>query len=143
MERFQIYLAGAVLHEPDEGKGWREKATTIFNDHIESDEYRVVTFDPTKYFSYSDRKDHETDKQIKEFYLDQIRHSRIVLVNLDRTAKSVGTGQELMFARMLNIPIIGFGKEDIYSWLKEDCQASYQSMLQAIDYIKEYYIERR
>lgn len=143
MERFNIYLAGPCKYEPDEGKGWREKAAMIFNEHIESDEYRVVAIDPTKYFTYADRKDHETDKQIKEFYLDQIKHSRVVLANLDKTITSPGSAQELMFAVMNNVPVIGFGKDDVYPWLLVDCQVVFPSMLQAIDYIKEYYIERR
>ena len=145
MERFQIYLAGSCRHESDEGKGWREKAALIFNEHIESDDYKVVIIDPTSYFTYADRKDSETDRQIKCFYLDQIRHSRIVLVNLEGSDKSVGTGMEVQYAVNNNITVIGFNsnKEGIYPWILEECQVAFPSMLQAIDYIKEYYIERR
>ena len=145
MERFQIYLAGGCKHESDEGKGWREKVALIFNEHIESDDYKVVIIDPTKYFTYADRKDSETDRQIKCFYLDQIRHSRIVLVNLEGSDKSVGTGMEVQYAVDHNVAVIGFNgnKDGVYPWLLVDCQVIFPSMLQAIDYIKEYYIERR
>ena len=143
MERFNIYLAGSCKNEIDEGKGWREKVATIFNNHIESKDYKIVVIDPTKYFSYADRKDHETDKQIMEFYLDQIRHSRIVLVNLNNSTVSVGTGMEIMYARCHDIPIIGFGDSEIYPWIDISCQKTCKSMLEAINYISEYYIERR
>lgn len=143
MERFQIYLAGPCGNEPDEGMGWREKAATIFNDHVESNEYKIVVVDPTKYFTYADRKDHETDKQIKQFYLSQILRSNVVLCALDRSKMSPGTAQEIQFAVDHKIPVIGWGREDIYPWLEVDCQVTFPSMLQAIDYIKEYYIERR
>lgn len=143
MERFQIYLAGGCANELDEGKGWREKASVIFNDHIESDDYKVVIIDPTRYFSYADRKTEDSDKQIKNFYMSQILHSRLVLCCLDRSKLSPGTAQEVQFAVDHNIPVIGWGKDDIYPWLAVDCQVIFPSMLQAIDYIKEYYIERR
>lgn len=141
MEKFQIYLAGGVLNEPDSGEGWRNKAALIFQDHIESENYRVVTFDPTKFFSYSDGEEH-MDKQIKTFYFDQIKHSRVVMVNLNRSKFSVGTGMEVQYAADLGIPVIGFGEEDIYPWLLVDCQVVFPSMLQAIDYIKEFYVDR-
>lgn len=143
MEKYQIYLAGPCANESDEGMGWREKAATIFNEHIESSDYKIVVIDPTKYFTYADRKDHETDKQIKQFYLSQILRSNIVLCALDRTKMSPGTAQEIQFAVDHKIPVIGWGRDDIYPWLEVDCQVAFPSMLQAIDYIKEYYIERR
>lgn len=141
MERFQIYLAGGVLNEPDMGEGWRKKASIIFQEHVENPNYRVITFDPTQFFDYSNC-DADTDKQIKTFYFDQIKHSRIVLVNLSRSKLSVGTAMEVQYASDNGIPIIGFGEDDIYPWLLVDCQVVFPSMLQAIDYIKEFYIER-
>ena len=72
--------------------------------------------------------------------MDQILHSRLVLVNLDRTRTSPGTAQELQFAVDNQIPIIGFASGDeVYPWLKVDCQVVFSSMLQAIDYISDYY----
>ena len=143
MEKFQIYLAGGVTNELDKGKGWREKAAVIFNEHFESEDYKIVVIDPTKYFTYSDRKDEESDKQIKRFYYDMIQKSQLLLVNLDRSKLSPGTAMEVQFARDKGIEIIGFGKEDVYPWILEECQVVFPSMLSAIDYIKEYYIERR
>lgn len=143
MEKMQLYLAGPCCNEPDEGMGWREKARTIFNEHIENQDCKIIVIDPTRYFTYADRKEHETDHQIKDFYLSQILRSDLVLCCLDRTKMSPGTAQEIQFSKDHNIPVIGWGRDDIYPWLLVDCQVVFPSMLQAIDYIKEYYIERR
>lgn len=72
--------------------------------------------------------------------MDQILHSRIVLVNLNNTTTSPGTAQELQYAVDHDIQVIGFGTENVYPWLKVDCQAIFTSMLQAIDYIADYYM---
>ena len=71
--------------------------------------------------------------------MDRILHSRLVLCNLTRTRTSPGTAQELQFAVDHDVPIIGFGTEEVYPWLKVDCQCVFPTMLQAIDYIIDYY----
>lgn len=140
MEVFQIYLAGASLHAEDEGRQWREKAVQIFEQQKDEYSYKVRVVNPIEYFSYSEAK-HQSDSQIKNYYMDQVLHSRLILVNLNDSDKSIGTAQELQFARDHEIAIIGFGTENIYNWLKVDCQCIFPSMLQAIDYITEYYLK--
>lgn len=110
----------------------------MFETATEDKETKVKVVNPTDFFTYSENK-HQSDKQVKWFYLDQISHCRIVLVNLARTENSVGTGQELQHAFDKEIPIIGFGDENVYPWLKVDCQCIFPSMLQAIDYIIDNY----
>lgn len=134
-----IYLAGGCKHEEDEGIGWRQKAVQMFNAATEDKEDTVRVINPVDYFSYSEQK-HQSDSQVKNYYMDQIRNSRIVLVNLNRSDVSCGTCMECQLAKDNNIPIIGFGTEDIYPWLLVDCQVSFPSMLQAIDYISDYYV---
>ena len=140
-EIFQIYLAGGCANEPDEGASWREKAEQIFSQAVSDKDmiYKPRIINPLRYFSYSENN-HQNDKQVKDFYMDQIRHSRIILVNLIRSNMSVGTGMELQCASDNNIEVIGFGEENVYPWCKQVCQAVFPSMLQAIDYIVEYYL---
>ena len=127
-EIFQIYLAGGCLNEDDEGRGWREKATEIFKQAADSSPYQVRVFNPIDFFSYSEAK-HQSDKQVKWYYMDQIKNSRVVLVNLNNSNKSIGTGQELQYAYDNGIPIIGFGETEVYPWLKVDCQCIFSSLL--------------
>lgn len=137
-ELIKIYLAGASYFEDDEGRSWREKAVQMFKTVTENRDCRVKVINPLDYFTYSEA-DHQSDSQVKRFYMDQINHSRLVLVNLDRTRTSPGTAQELQYAYDKEIPIIGFGTEEVYPWLKVDCHVTFPSMLQAIDYIVEKY----
>ena len=139
METIKIYLAGPAYYEEDEGRSWREKATQMIDTATADKDIKVKVINPMSYFNYSEAK-HQSDSQVKDFYMDQILHSRLVLCNLIRTRTSPGTAQELQFAVDHDIPIIGFGDgEDVYPWLKVDCQCVLSSMLQAIDYISEYY----
>lgn len=138
METIKIYLAGGCKNEEDEGIGWRQKAVQMFKTATEDKEDNVRVINPVDYFSYSEQK-HQSDSQVKNYYMDQIRHSRIVLVNLTRSDVSCGTCMECQFAKDNNIPIVGFGTDNIYPWLLVDCQVVFTSMLQAIDYIVDYY----
>ena len=138
MEMVKIYLAGACYFEEDEGRGWRDKASQMIETATADKEVKVKVINPVDFFNYSEAK-HQSDTQVKRYYMDQILNSRLVLVNLDRSRTSPGTAQELQFAIDHNIPVVGFGTEEIYPWLKVDCQCVFTSLLQAIDYITDYY----
>lgn len=136
----RIYLAGACKNLEDEGREWREKITTKLQQVAEWCDKEIVVIDPTKYFSYSENK-HKSQKQVKEFYINKISNCDLVIVNLDYTDMSVGTVQETQAARMMHIPIIGFGTKNIYPWIKEvDCEVTFDSMHEAVDYVRDYYL---
>lgn len=141
MQTIQIYLAGPCKHLADGGKGWREKASTMLKQAAENVGATIRVINPVDYFSYSENK-HQSDKQVKKYYLDQIKYSRLVLVNLENTTLSPGTAQELQYAVDSNVQIIGFGEKDVYPWLLVDCQAVFQSIHTAIDYIRDYYLTK-
>jgi len=139
MGTIKIYLAGPVKYEDDGGRSWRSKAIEIFKHATDDKDVRIKVFDPTSFFTY-DEASHQSDSQVKRYYMDQILHSRIVLVNLDHTNTSPGTAEELQYAVDNDIPVIGFSSDDeVYPWLKVDCQCIFPSILQAIDYIVDYY----
>lgn len=125
---------------PDYGKEWRDEITTKLLAVAEWCNKKIKIVNPTKYFSY-EVKNYKTDKQVKEFYLYQILHVDLVIVNLNNTNTSPGTAQELQFAVDHNIPIIGFGNEECYPWLSAvDCQVVFDSIHEVIDYIRDYYM---
>lgn len=141
MEIIKVYLAGPVQFEEDGGETWRKKAAQIISQATADKDVKVKVFDPTNFFTY-DGATHQSDSQVKKYYMDQILHSRVVLVNLTRTNQSPGTAQELQYAVDHEIPIIGFydpSGEGVYNWLKVDCQCTFTSLLQAVDYLIEYY----
>ena len=68
----------------------------------------------------------------------------MILVNLNNTENSVGTGQELQYAVDKGIPVIGFGKQNVYEWLPEDCDVVFDTLEEAFkswDYVNYYYHE--
>lgn len=136
----KVYLAGACAHVDDEGKLWRERASEMLNKIAGWQGVKVDVVDPTAYFTYSEKK-HKTNKQVKDYFLYKIRQCDIVLCNLEDTDKSCGTAQETQFAVDHHIPVIGFGTKNVYPWIAEvDCQVAFDTMSEAIDYIRDYYL---
>lgn len=135
-----IYLAGACKNLDDEGAEWRERATKMLEQAAEWQEVKLKVINPLDYFSYAEHK-HKSHKQVKSFYMNKIRSCTLVLVNLNDSDGSVGTGQELQFAVCNHIPVIGFGKDNVYPWLAEvDCEVAFETLTEAVDYIRDYYM---
>ncbi len=140
LKSLSIYLAGACRDMPDEGAAWREDATTKLLKVSEWVGTPVEIVNPVKYFTYTDQN-FKTIKQVKAYYMSRLRNCDIVLVNLNGTATSVGTGQECQFAVDHNIPIIGFGSDNTYPWISEvDADVVFNNVSLAIDYIRDYYL---
>ena len=140
MEKIKIYLAGACRGLSDEGKTWRKDARFWSNYHNKYFDNPVIkVYDPTQYFS-RDGSNSISSKQIKEFYLKSvIKNCTLVLVNLNDTQYSVGTGCELQYAECHEIPVIGFGKENVYEWFPDYCDVVFETMEEALNYIVDYY----
>lgn len=135
-----VYLAGPCKHLEDEGRGYREELTKMLTTVAEWCGKEITVINPTKYFSYAENK-HKSNKQVKEFYLNKILNSDLVLVNCNDTDLSPGTAQETQFARDNKIPVIGYGTKNCYPWITEvDCQVVFDSMHEVVDYVRDYYL---
>lgn len=140
IEALKIYLAGACKNEPDEGTEWRKQITEKLKTVAEWSGKEIKIINPTTYFSYNECK-HKSQKQVKEFYLNKISKCDLVIVNLNNSASSVGTGQEVQFATDMSIPVIGFGTKNMYAWIADvDCQVVFETMIEAVDYVRDYYM---
>lgn len=135
-----IYLAGKCNGlSITEQNLWRVHIKNIFECNYDD----VIVINPNDYFNYF-QKLHKTNKQVKEYYMSLIDKSDLVIVNLNNSDSSVGTGQELEHARMMNIPIVGFGTEHVYPWEAEvDCQVVFDNIEECIDYVNSYYLNLR
>ena len=137
----KIYLAGACYNEPDEGREWRENATKLLKHAAEWVDSSCEIINPLTFFSYSEHK-HKSHKQVKNFYLNKIKKSDIVLVNLKNSSQSCGTCMEVQYAVDNNIPVIGFDAENAYPWIAEvDCEAVFDNLMETVDYIRDYYMK--
>lgn len=139
---YKIYLSGAIGCYEKSGsdyyKTWRKDVDDMFASSIDD------CFDPTKFYSYNDSS--YTEKEVMRYDLKQLKNSDIVLVNLDSIDMSIGTAQEIFYAYLLDIPIIGFIEDEkstyIHPWIKEEVDKIFvgeNSKDDAVDYIKVYY----
>lgn len=135
MDKFEIYLAGGCKHEDDEGAGWREILC-----HDWKDVPNIYLINPLNYFRYS-MDWHQSDRQVKKFYQSRIKKCGAVIVNLNNSDKSCGTCQEIQYAVDHDIPVIGFGHDNVYPWLLVDCQCIFDTAEEALEYIMDYYVE--
>lgn len=138
MEKFQIYLAGAIKGLlKEQAYDWR---ADVKNELEALDcSYKVKCHNPGDHYTYEEDSN-KSDKEVKGMFMSLIDRSDIVLVNLDYSNISCGTGQELQRARDTNKPIIGFGLKDIYPWYKEDCMVVFDVLTSALEYIEKHYL---
>lgn len=142
MRDLKIYLAGACKGLPDLGTTWRKKCVSWVKTYNELyPECKIITYDPTDYFK-RDGSNCLSNKQVKNFYLNYlIKKSDLILVNLNDSINSIGTAQELQFCVDNKIPVIGFGKNNVYEWFFEDCDVVFDSLNDALGYIVDYFCE--
>lgn len=73
--------------------------------------------------------------------MNKISKCDMVIVNLNDSDSSVGTAQEIQFAVDHDIPVIGFGNNNTYSWISEvDCQVAFNTMTETVDYVRDFYL---
>lgn len=139
MEVFNIYTSGATKHISKEvSYEWRKNTKKCLEQQGISN-YKVKVFIPNDYFCYI-TKEPKTEKQCQDYFLYKVCKSDLLLVNIDNTENSVGTGMEVQTAKMLGIPVIGFGSKKYYQWIKDSCEVVFETLGETIDYIVDYYL---
>lgn len=131
-----IYTSGATKNvTPEESYNWRKNTREYFKYHL----YNVDVFIPEEHFSYQDPP--QTEKECMSLFLYKLAKSDFVLVNLNNSDTSVGTGIEIGMALQLGKPIIGFGTTHIYPWIKEACNVTLNTIEESLEYIRLHYVE--
>lgn len=149
----KVYLAGAMAcygSKSDKAKKWREEVKKYFRKYSEF----CIPISPVDYYSIG--SDHsKKSSEIMRFDLRKVKESNLVLVNLQDLDKSLGTSDEIFYAYMQGIPIIGFLQTEkeleeskvvniMHSWKYEQIdriETGKDAMTKAMDYIIEYYDE--
>ena len=122
--KFQIYLAGACKNlSYEEANKWRGECQNWATWHED-----VYVYNPNDFYNYWDKIPPSASICMQTF-ISQLKTSDLVLVNLDGSAGSVGTGIEVSIAHGLGIPVIGFvdSNEDVYEWTALMCDEVYDS----------------
>lgn len=134
----------------NEAKEWREQAKKYF--YGWSNTCRVIS--PVDYYSYGS-DDSKKPSEIMRFDLGKVKASNLILVNLKDLDKSLGTSDEIFYAYMRGIPVIGFLETEkelteieiqklVHPWKYEQIdriETGENAMEKAINYIVGYYDE--
>lgn len=150
-DKKKVYLAGAIGcygYNSEIPMEWRKEAEEYFK----SRSVDFVCINPTNYYEYG-KEYHNTEREVMRFDMRKVKESDVILVNLADLDKSLGTSDEIIYAWLHNIPIIGFLKTKdeymecqvqavIHPWKYEQVdriETGQYAMEEAIDYILNYY----
>ena len=144
----RIYLAGAMsywykMNKYEKAKEWRNKAKAYFFDEYDCS---FECTDPMDFYSIGENY-HTSDIEPMKFDLRKVKESRAVLVNLEALDKSLGTSDEILYAYLNDIPIIGFLENEelvntIHEWKFvqiDRIEIGDGAQDRAMEYIKNYY----
>lgn len=143
MSVFRIYLSGGMTGlSYEEQIKWRNQIISAIRlesvdcNYIEN----PVFFSPPEYYS-PDTNFHKSEKEAMEYELNWLRKSDLVIVNFN-TPNSIGTAMELAIAKENKIPVVGVNidNKELHSWLIECTTRMCESLREAVDYIKKYYL---
>ena len=145
--KYKIYLAGAMSYWYKENKiekatAWRERAEKYFENY----NFNFECINPMRYFSIGSNY-HTSDFEPMRFDLRKVKESRAVLVNLEALDKSIGTSDEILYAYLNEIPVIGFLEDEsllhtIHEWKNvqiDRIEFGECAQERAMEYIKNYY----
>ncbi len=133
----KIYLSGAIKNMAAEFQDWREYClNSIFSGFYPN----LSIIDPNKFFNYTSKQP-KTDKQCMNLFMYLLKKSDVLLVNLDNSDCSIGTGMEVQYALCNDIPIIAFGKkpETWYKWIEISAAVIFDNLDDALEYISSSY----
>lgn len=135
--QLKTYLSGATKQVKEDFQSWRSYCKMLSHTGY----YEKIKFvDPLAYFNYKHRLP-KTEKQCIDLFMWLIDQCNILLVNLDYSNTSIGTGQEIEHAFCHSIPIIGFGEkpDTWYNWSAERCSVIFDTIEEAVEYINNNY----
>ena len=140
MESVRIYLSGSMSGVSlEEQSKWRQKVIDAINHQYEHDK-NATFFNPINYYNFVERK-HKSEKEIMEFDLYNLRHSDLVIVNFNNVW-SIGTAMELMLAKEMHIPVIGWNSsnEDLHPWLAECTTRLCDNLRETVEHVVDFYL---
>lgn len=137
-ECITVYLSGEGGFGPIAEGNWRRDIMQMFYQIARYDEVKMCVINPTDFVLGTGAV---TDRQIKAFLFGKIRHSDVVICNLSNTEINPYVAEEIQFAVNNHINIIGIKGNNSCTWIEHvDCDAVFDTMEEAVTYIKEYYM---
>lgn len=149
MRKIKIYTAGKMSGLPyNEQIKWRFDLEAKIR-HIMRDCGTPLTnltvVNPPLYYNY-EQMNHQSEREVKDWELAQLKSSDVVVVNLNGVSTSVGTLYELATADAMNsfgskdIFVIGIGGDEapLHPWIEETLHRKEKTLDDAAKYIYKY-----
>lgn len=140
METVKIYLSGSMSGISfEEQSKWRNNIMDEIKYNREC-EKTVHFFNPVRYYNFEESQ-HNSEREIMEFDLYNLRNSDLVVVNFNNPS-SIGTAMELMLAKEYHIPVIAFGANGkyVHPWLLETCTRICKDMRETVEHVVDFYL---
>lgn len=144
MKEISIYLAGAMsgltFEESNEWREYAKEKMIKLTSYYFSNPSLVCCINPNDYYNFQTIK-HKSEHEVKEFDLYKLKHSDLVLVNLENINTSIGTAMELQVAHDNNIPIVTFGDIiNVHPWITDTIWRTEDTLEDACKYIVNYFL---
>lgn len=144
MRELIIYEAGKMSGlDLQQMLTWRIELTKELEDVAEMVGVKVNAVNPVNYFNFVQKR-HQTESEIMKFDLSKVKQSDIVIVNMDGLNTSIGTCIELYEAYKREIPVLAFGRNNLYEelhpWVQCCITRHDKTYKETVNYIKEFYM---
>lgn len=142
MSEIKIYTAGAMKGLTfDEYYSWRKRLQW----YLSNGDTTYKFFHPPEFYNYEQNL-HKSEREVKEFELNQLRQCDVMVVNLANIESSIGTHMELGYVNAVNsfggkhIYVIGFGENEVHPWIEDSLFRREKNVADTAEYIKGYFI---
>ena len=124
----------------DEQSKWRNQVINAIKFGDYHCEKKPIFFNPVDHYNPTNAR-HKSEREIMEYDLNALRHSDLVIVNFN-DQKSIGTAMELMLAKEMHIPVIGWNSsnENLHPWLEECTTRLCGSLREAVEHVVDFYL---
>jgi nucleoside 2-deoxyribosyltransferase len=141
MTEVKFYLAGGMGGlSIEEQTAWRNDIEKMITPYGEDVGVSTYFFSPPYYYQ-PDGDYHKSEKEARDFDLNRLRHSDVVIVNFN-VPNSIGTAQELAVAYEHRIPVIGLNEDanELHPWLYECCTRICETKQELLEHIVNFYL---
>lgn len=141
----KIYLCGKMSGLTyEEMTSWRKAVEDALKIKSGFTGTPISVINPVNYYNFEEKR-HQTEIEVEEFDLAHVISSDIIIVNLEGLKDSIGTIIELHDAHYHHkIPVIAFGKRDLYDklhpWIQNNITRVEENIIGVVNYIRDFYL---
>lgn len=141
METVKIYLSGGMnsLSFEEQSK-WRKQIINAIKFGDYHCEKKPIFFNPVDHYNFTEIR-YKSEREVMEFDLNALRKSDLIIVNFN-DPRSIGTAMELMLAKEMHIPVIGWNPsgEVLHPWLTECATRLCANLRETVEHVVDFYL---